>query len=214
MKLKQAILTIMDPDMLKAMVGALELEDVDRRSVEDMRAKMARSRRAAPEILLAHLSEKQVKAVCELMGVSSKGRRRELMERLLNITGAEVQIPEKQLLARSAKIAKENSKQAQKEFPAMVDKQNTANQNEPQTTVARLPDPPACASHLSASQTRQAGADRPPGMLRVTRTELVWPGKYNEDGTLKDVPRVRLPFQAIETVNETRATREAKKGGI
>ena len=48
----------------------------------------------------------------------------------------------------------------------------------------------------------------------ITRTELVWPGKYNEDGTLKEVPRVSLPFQVIETVNESRATREAKKGGV
>jgi hypothetical protein len=34
MKLKQAILTIMDRDALKAVVGALEIEGVDRRSVE------------------------------------------------------------------------------------------------------------------------------------------------------------------------------------
>jgi len=47
--------------------------------------------------------------------------------------------------------------------------------------------------------------------INITRTELVWPGKYNEDGTLKEVPRVSLPFQVIETVNESRATREAKK---
>ena len=44
--------------------------------------------------------------------------------------------------------------------------------------------------------------------IDITRTELVWPGKYNEDGTLKEVPRVSLPFQVIETVNESRATRE------
>ena len=50
--------------------------------------------------------------------------------------------------------------------------------------------------------------------IEITRTELVWPSKYNEDGTRKDVPRVRLPFQVIETINESRATREAKKGGI
>jgi len=49
--------------------------------------------------------------------------------------------------------------------------------------------------------------------IEVTKTELVWPGKYNEDGTLKEVPRVNLPFQVIETINEGRATREAKKGG-
>ncbi len=47
--------------------------------------------------------------------------------------------------------------------------------------------------------------------IDVTRTELVWPGKYNEDGTLNEAPRVNLPFQVIETVNESRATREARK---
>ena len=50
--------------------------------------------------------------------------------------------------------------------------------------------------------------------IDITKTELVWPGKYNEDGTFKEVPRVNLPFQVIETVNESRATREAKKGGV
>ena len=52
------------------------------------------------------------------------------------------------------------------------------------------------------------------GKIEIARTELVWPGKYNEDGTRKDLPRVSLPFQVIETVNESRATREAKKGGV
>ena len=50
--------------------------------------------------------------------------------------------------------------------------------------------------------------------IDVTKAELVWPGKYDEDGTLKEVPRVSLPFQIIETVNESRPTREAKKGGM
>jgi len=49
--------------------------------------------------------------------------------------------------------------------------------------------------------------------IQVTKTELVWPGKYNEDGTLKEVPRVHLPFQVIERVNESRATRETQKAG-
>lgn len=38
-----------------------------------------------------------------------------------------------------------------------------------------------------------------------TRVELVWPGKRRE------VDRVVLPFQCIEVVNESRATREAEK---
>ena len=50
--------------------------------------------------------------------------------------------------------------------------------------------------------------------IDITRTDLVWPGKYNEDGTLKEVPRVSLPFQVIETINESRATREANKGAV
>jgi adenine-specific DNA-methyltransferase len=50
--------------------------------------------------------------------------------------------------------------------------------------------------------------------IEATKTELVWPGKYNEDGTRKEVPRVSLPFQVVERINESRATREAEKGGI
>src|SRR3989475_5962300 len=50
--------------------------------------------------------------------------------------------------------------------------------------------------------------------IDITKTELVWPGKYNDDGSRKEVPRVSLPFQVIETVNESRATRETRKGGI
>ena len=49
--------------------------------------------------------------------------------------------------------------------------------------------------------------------IEVTKTELVWPGKYNEDGTRNEIPRLNLPFQVIECINESRATREANKGG-
>jgi hypothetical protein len=45
----------------------------------------------------------------------------------------------------------------------------------------------------------------------ITRTELVWPGKYDENGTRREPDRVSLPFQVIERVNESRATREAKR---
>jgi adenine-specific DNA-methyltransferase len=50
--------------------------------------------------------------------------------------------------------------------------------------------------------------------IDINKTELVWPGKYNDDGTLEEVPRVSLPFQVVETVNESRATRESKKGRV
>ena len=47
--------------------------------------------------------------------------------------------------------------------------------------------------------------------FEINKTELVWPGKYDAEGNLVQTPRVSLPFQVIERVNETRATREAKK---
>jgi 16S rRNA G966 N2-methylase RsmD len=47
--------------------------------------------------------------------------------------------------------------------------------------------------------------------FEINKTELVWPGKYDDEGNLMQPPKVSLPFQVIERVNETRATREAKK---
>jgi len=47
--------------------------------------------------------------------------------------------------------------------------------------------------------------------IDITRTELVWPGKYDEQGNLVVPERVSLPFQVIERVNQTRATREGEK---
>jgi adenine-specific DNA-methyltransferase len=44
--------------------------------------------------------------------------------------------------------------------------------------------------------------------IDITRTELVWPGKYDDEGRLVPPRRVSLPFQVIERVNETRATRD------
>src|SRR5713226_3508249 len=66
------------------------------------------------------------------------------------------------------------------------------------------------ATEVSSEATQETDS-APAGMLRVTKTELVWPGKYNDDGTRKEAPRVGLPFQVIETINESQATREAKK---
>lgn len=47
--------------------------------------------------------------------------------------------------------------------------------------------------------------------FEIKRTELVWPGKYDEDGKRREVERVSLPFQVIERTNESRASREATK---
>jgi adenine-specific DNA-methyltransferase len=196
MKLKQVILAVMDRDTLKAVVDDLEIEEVDRRSIEAMRAKVSRSHRATPEVLLDYLNERQVKAVCEEMGIDPKGRRNALLERLLASIKEETRL-KKTIQAGSVRAATRKKNRPKKESTPMSETKSTINAVEQGQAPVRLPDPLA-------------------GMMRVTRTELVWPGKYNEDGSLKEVPRVNLPFQVIETVNETRATREAltQKGGI
>lgn len=50
--------------------------------------------------------------------------------------------------------------------------------------------------------------------IDIATNEFVWPGKYAEDGTLREVPNASLPFQIIETVSTSRATREATKNGV
>jgi DNA modification methylase len=45
----------------------------------------------------------------------------------------------------------------------------------------------------------------------ITRTELVWPGKYDENGRRRETERISMPFQVIERVNESRAKREANR---
>src|SRR5437899_469808 len=47
--------------------------------------------------------------------------------------------------------------------------------------------------------------------IEITKTELVWPGKNAKEGE-REASGLNLPFQIIETVNESRATREAMKG--
>lgn len=45
-------------------------------------------------------------------------------------------------------------------------------------------------------------------MAEIKRTELVWAGKYDEKGQPKPVERIILPFQVVETINESKADRE------
>lgn len=171
LKLKQAILQAMTRDEAKTVVLALDIDDVDRRSLEEMRTRLSRMRRATAELLLNHLAETRVKAVCEVVGVSSKGRKRALVLRLLDATR-----PPTSALPRPRSTAETRA----------------------------VPEPPAKPTRLPPL---------PPGTVRVTRPELVWPGKYNDDGTFRETPRNALPFQVIETVNESRATREGTGPG-
>ena len=83
MRLKQAVLHVMDRDLLKRVSNELDIDDVDRRDRADMAAAVSRKHRATPKFLLDFLSESQVKEVCGLVGVSAVGRRGELIDSLV-----------------------------------------------------------------------------------------------------------------------------------
>ena len=84
MRLKPAILSVLGRDDLKHIVDDLEIDGVDRRSVEGMRAALSRARRVGVADLLWYMQKRQVQEVCDVVGVSTKGKRDELVERLVN----------------------------------------------------------------------------------------------------------------------------------
>lgn len=64
---------------------------------------------------------------------------------------------------------------------------------------------------LPSGNDQEGGGVAKLASFEITRTELVWPGKYDDRGQRITPPRVSLPFQTIETINESRATREARR---
>ena len=70
------------------------------------------------------------------------------------------------------------------------------------TGPARIP--PALPGRFLLARNASAGT------IPVTRPELIWPGKYNHDGTPAKAPRVNLPLRTIETINERTATSRAR----
>lgn len=84
MNLKQVILSRLDRDTMKRVLDELGIEDgVDRRSVEAMSALLSRKGRASPAVLLGYLNEYNVKIICDEIGISSRGRRGDLIQRIV-----------------------------------------------------------------------------------------------------------------------------------
>ena len=193
MKLKHAILSVMDRDTLKAILEELALDSVDRRSKNDMVVKLSRARRATPKVLLNHLRENEIKTVCELMDLPTTGRKTALIELLLNKS-----TPQKESMVAN---------RSHSTLPTPTEARAADNDK----GDGSMNDGTECAATLDDEETPIRLPEPPPGMIRVTKTELIWPGKYNDDGTQRNPLRLSLPFQVIERVNESRVTREARK---
>lgn len=197
MKLKHAIIEIMGRDDLKQVVADLEIDGVDRRSREAMAEVVSRARRATPADLLEYLVERQVKEVCESVGVSARGRRRALIQRLLD--GSSETTPAE----RGAKQRSRRKRGGRKPHDAQAEAEE--NQGEVSWMAAdevkNSDNPqPALDVHVKDEESTAGG-------FQIRRTELVWPGKYDDAGNVAEAPRVSLPFQVIEAIQEGRSVR-------
>ena len=83
MNLKHAILEKLSREDLKQICDRLEIEQVDRRSADAMRAGLGSSRRASPKLLLLFLSEDEVKGLAKAIRINKTGRKKELIEKLV-----------------------------------------------------------------------------------------------------------------------------------
>ena len=86
MGLKQAIIDGMKVKQLRKAVQQLDVAVESYREKHSLAGGLSKSRRATAETLVKFLSEKDVKRLCDNRGVDSKGRRQELIGRLLGST--------------------------------------------------------------------------------------------------------------------------------
>ena len=84
MKLKRAILDVMGHDLLEKAVERLGLaDDMDKRRTDAMQARLSRTRRASPEVLIRMLHVADVRRVCEMQGLGTTGPKEVLIEAVL-----------------------------------------------------------------------------------------------------------------------------------
>ena len=83
MQLKTAILYSLAREDLKQILDDLDIDGVDRRSADAMRTALDRTRRLSLEGLLGYLRKDALRAICQELGISGRGSRAELVQRLL-----------------------------------------------------------------------------------------------------------------------------------
>jgi hypothetical protein len=83
MHTKKAVVTTASTKLLRQIASLYELTVTDRRSREALQNAVLSSRKCKIDNLLANLTEQEVKAVCNVVGVDSRGRKNLLITRLL-----------------------------------------------------------------------------------------------------------------------------------
>lgn len=103
MGLKQAVIDTMAVRQLRKAVRELDVRVENDRQKRSLAAGLSGSRRATAEALLGFLSERDIKRLCTRRGVDSKGRRHELVARLLGSPAGRSQAKGRSELPRYAR---------------------------------------------------------------------------------------------------------------
>ncbi len=151
----------------------------------DMLDSVSRSHSIPFKDLLAHYLRDELKLACQKLDLDDTGRERQALIR--RITAAD----------RQSRRARPGSK-------------SSSRGDKPNAQPTRVSRSRSASSFLDGvNDMEEPKVTSEPTAVDIqeepTRVELVWPGKRRE------VDRVVLPFQCIEIVNESRATREAEK---
>ena len=84
MRLKPYILEIASTSTLRQIVEDFEIAVEDKRKRQSLLDAISSARRCQPESLFSYLGESEVKQVCEAAGIETKGRKKELIHRLMD----------------------------------------------------------------------------------------------------------------------------------
>ena len=228
MNLKSAILQVMTRDGLKAVVNDLEVTDVDRRNRDDMRDRLSKNRHASPGHLLEYLYESQIKEVCELIGIDSTGRKKVLVQRLLDTAStsstkkadppeAEIRRNQSDVQAKAQNRRSGQSVQMtsrKKKTEKKVTRYTYAELKEPRTPetghtpllpddeqVVSLPMDNGWSRAIEVGKLPDGDEDNRPVVVNMDPAAdpvLFWAGKRNR----REVPV--LPLQRNEVVSESR----------
>ena len=93
MRLKPYILEVASTSILRQIAEDFEIAVEDKRKRQSLLEAISSARRCQPKSLFSYLGESEVKQVCEAVGIDTKGRKKELIQRLLDGDAAQPKAP-------------------------------------------------------------------------------------------------------------------------
>lgn len=185
MSVRRAALDVLTRPRLREIALKVGIEFYANTSRPDMLDSVSRSHSIPFKDLLAHYLRDELKLACQKLDLDDTGRERQVLIKRLVVADRQAKKPS-----------------AKRKSPARASKPKART-----TRVSRSKGTSSFLDGVNDMEEPKAISEPTPADVQeeATRIELIWPGKKRE------VDRVVLPFQCIEVVNESRATREAEK---